>query len=344
MNPNLEAPRIDPVPADIQCPLWSVMIPAFNCANFLRQTLSSVLAQDPGPELMHIEVVDDCSTRDDPEAVVRELGKGRVEFHRNPKNTGCCTLNFNICINRSRGQLVHILHGDDLVLPGFYARIEREAAGNTDCAAFFARAFSIEADGTLEALSPRLQPLERPSREAGELLYYNWILTPGVVVRRSFYERTGGYLPELVHVADWEMWLRAIREGSAMSINAPLASYRNFPGNDTARLARTAENLRDLLHLMRILQAKVPELNLPRWEKNLIATGRDQMKKFKSLGMLDAYKANRAFVNELTPSLQTRFLRKASRVSRRLFEKAARSTHAKLDAPPSSSSYKVPGA
>ena len=56
----------------------SVMIPTYNCATFLRTTLESVLAQDPGPEQMQIEVVDDHSTEDDPAVVVRALGAGRA--------------------------------------------------------------------------------------------------------------------------------------------------------------------------------------------------------------------------------------------------------------------------
>ena len=64
---------IFPVPEGIPRPLLSVMIPTYNCANYLRETLTSVLTQDPGVELMQIEVVDDHSTKDDPEAVVREL-------------------------------------------------------------------------------------------------------------------------------------------------------------------------------------------------------------------------------------------------------------------------------
>src|SRR5277367_6513526 len=91
--------RIEEVPEGIHRPLWSVMIPTYNCAKYLRQTLESVLAQDPGPEQMQIEVVDDCSTKDDPEAVVRELGKDRVEFYRKPKNEGAIH-NFNTCIQR----------------------------------------------------------------------------------------------------------------------------------------------------------------------------------------------------------------------------------------------------
>src|SRR5262245_31425455 len=102
-------------------PLWSVMIPKFNCARFLRQTLESVLCQDPGPEVMEIEVVDDCSTKDDPEQVVRDVGRGRVKFYRQKQNVGH-TRNFETCLQRTSGQLVHLLHGDDAVIRGFYQK------------------------------------------------------------------------------------------------------------------------------------------------------------------------------------------------------------------------------
>ena len=55
-------PRFDPLPPDVGRPVWSVMIPTYNCARYLRETLASVLAQDPGPDQMQIEVIDDCST------------------------------------------------------------------------------------------------------------------------------------------------------------------------------------------------------------------------------------------------------------------------------------------
>ncbi|HZG65515.1 MAG TPA: glycosyltransferase, partial [Herpetosiphonaceae bacterium] len=68
---------ITPVRDGAPRPLWSVMIPTYNCARYLRGTLESVLAQDPGPDHMQIEVVDDGS-QDDPAAVVAEVGRGRV--------------------------------------------------------------------------------------------------------------------------------------------------------------------------------------------------------------------------------------------------------------------------
>ena len=56
---------------------------------------------------MQIEVVDDYSTSDDPDAVVAEVGDGRVAFHRNPRNLGA-TETFNVCLEpRTRALGAH---------------------------------------------------------------------------------------------------------------------------------------------------------------------------------------------------------------------------------------------
>src|SRR5579871_1231224 len=115
-------PTIAPVKAGIVRPLFSVMIPTYNCSNYLREALLSVLAQDLGPEKMQIEVVDDHSTDADVRALVEELGKGRVGYYQQERNVGSLR-NFETCLNRSKGEWVHLLHGDDLVKPGFYKEI-----------------------------------------------------------------------------------------------------------------------------------------------------------------------------------------------------------------------------
>lgn len=47
-------------------PFWSVMVPIYNCPppHHLRETLESVVRQDPGPAEMQIEVIDNGSTAD----------------------------------------------------------------------------------------------------------------------------------------------------------------------------------------------------------------------------------------------------------------------------------------
>ena len=117
-------PQIHKLPDHVIRPRWSVMIPTYNCSRYLIDNLHSVLQQDPGPDHMQIEVVDDFSTDSDVEALVREVGKGRVGFYRQPMNVGSLR-NFETCLNRAKGHYIHLLHGDDQVRPGFYSEIEK---------------------------------------------------------------------------------------------------------------------------------------------------------------------------------------------------------------------------
>ena len=73
-------PVIRPVEDSVDRPLWSVMIPAYNCYNTLGETITSVLMQAPGKDQMQIEVVDDGSTDGDVKALVDELGKGGLNI------------------------------------------------------------------------------------------------------------------------------------------------------------------------------------------------------------------------------------------------------------------------
>ena len=249
----IKPPAISPVSDPTNRPLWSVMIPTYNCANFLRETLQSVFAQDPGPQTMQIEVVDDCSTKDDPEAVVRELSPtGRVAFFRQPRNQGAIG-NFNTCIQRSKGTLIHILHGDDIILDGFYDCITRAHRDHPKLSAYFSRGYIIDDQGSFECLTPRSKELESPCNSSKPLWHNNCIATPAAVITREFYETMGGFLPQLCHVADWEMWCRALDNGGGLLINRPLAAYRHFATNDTSRLAASGDNLKDYVKLAGIL-------------------------------------------------------------------------------------------
>ena len=298
-----QTPKIEPVPSGTSRPLWSVMIPTFNCAKYLRQTVESVLTQSPHVDQMQIEVVDDVSTKDDPEAVVREVAEGRVDFYRKPRNEGAIA-NFNTCIQRSRGHLVHILHGDDYVLPGFYSKLADLAKDHPSVSAFFVRCQVVEEDGSLDHISGRIQHLAQPSRSPGNLFYRNDLLAPGVVIRRSFYETHGGFLPSLVHTADWEMWVRAISQGTGLWINELLAAYRCFSSNHTCSLARTAENLRDYLRLTEIFDSNLYDYDRTRFRAAVAQRAKWQEKRFTDTGDKDAAFFNYKVWRELTPWTQ----------------------------------------
>ena len=261
MIQDFKVPSIDPVPEGIERPFWSVMIPTYNCADYLVKTLETVLVQDPGLEKMQIEVVDDCSTKDDPEAVVKEIGKGRVSFYRQPQNVGAIR-NFNTCIERATGHLVHILHGDDYVSKEFYTHFSQVIESHPEEVFFACRTFIVDESDEIISISDSLKFLENIKNDSSSIFNSNPFRTPGIVIKRKFYEDKGGFCESLKHTADWEMWVRTIIEyGSAISINQPLAFYRLFEGNDTNKLARSGDLIRDLRQIGNIFDSKYQDFN-----------------------------------------------------------------------------------
>jgi glycosyltransferase involved in cell wall biosynthesis len=250
---------IPPVPEGTPRPLWSVMIPTYNCANYLRETLASVLAQDPGVDVMQIEVVDDHSTKDDPEAIVRELAGDRVSFYRQPENVGYIR-NFETCLQRSRGKLIHLLHGDDCVRDGFYRKLQRGFDENPEVGAAFCRHIHMDEQGNWTYISS----LEEPE----SYILSNWleriavqqrIQTPSIVVRRDVYEKLGGYDRRMTCWGeDWEMWVRIAACYPVWYEIEPLALYRRGSTSLTGQSVRTGKNIQDFRKAIDIVREYLP--------------------------------------------------------------------------------------
>ncbi|MFB8791775.1 MAG: glycosyltransferase [Potamolinea sp.] len=231
---HLYRPTIPPVPEGVARPLWSVMIPTYNSGKYFRETLASVLAQDPGSDVMQIMVVDDHSTQDDPAKVVEELGKGRVEFYRQPENLGL-SKNFKTCLELSRGKLIHLLHGDDCVRDGFYQKMQRGFSEHPEIGAAFCRNIFMDEHNHWQYLSDLEQ------HESG-VLPSNWleriasvcrIQTPSIVVRREVYENLGGFDHRFTLGEDWEMWVRIAANYPMWYEVEPLALYRQHSNSIT---------------------------------------------------------------------------------------------------------------
>lgn len=249
-----------PIPEGTPRPLWSVMIPTYNCANYLRETLASVLAQDPGPEVMQIEVVDDYSTKDDPEAVVRELAGDRVSFYRQPENVGYIK-NFETCLQRSRGELIHLLHGDDIVLKGFYQKLQRIFEQNSEIGAAFCRVIYMDEQGNWEVITPLQQPKRGVLNNSLEQIVINsHIQTASIVVRRNIYEQLGGFDSRFICCCeDWEMWVRIATQYQIGYEVEPLAAYRQMSVESlTKNSVRSGKYAQDIRKAHEIVESYLP--------------------------------------------------------------------------------------
>jgi len=124
---SLKPAAIRQLPVENCRPFWSVMIPVYNPPlPYLEETLRCVLDQEAGADQMQIEVIDDASPNGAPTEFIRQLAGERVTVHCEPRNLGLAGI-WNRCIERARGEWVHILHQDDLVFPGFYQSLRTGA-------------------------------------------------------------------------------------------------------------------------------------------------------------------------------------------------------------------------
>ena len=251
-------PLIAPVDRHVARPLWSVMIPSYNCSRYLGDTIQSVLMQDQGPAKMQIEVIDDHSTDADIEALVKDIGKGRVGFFRQEKNRGSLR-NFETCLNRSKGRWIHLLHGDDLVRPGFYEEIESLFNKFPEAGAAFTGFTDIDANGKLLYSNKKI--LDQPG------IIYDWLLEiarsqkiqpPSIVVKRNVYEQLGGFFG--VHYGeDWEMWVRIAANFPVAHSPKHLALYRIHSNNITSRSFLSGQSITDINKVIDIIQEYLPE-------------------------------------------------------------------------------------
>lgn len=251
-------PKIDPVNG-LEQPFWSVMIPVYNCTSYIQEALESVLLQDKGAANMQIEVVDDCSTDGDVEALVLLIGNGRVSYFKQPENKGSLR-NFETCINRARGKYIHLLHGDDRVEVGFY----NEIAGLFDIhpqagAAFTNFSYIDYRSATVNITNKKIQKTQGIITDfLYKIAEKQLIQPPAIVVKRSTYESLGGYYA--VHFGeDWEMWTRIASKYPIAYSPKHLASYRVGHGIGISyKSFLTGQNIIDITTVINTIQNYLP--------------------------------------------------------------------------------------
>lgn len=254
-------PIILPVIEGTERPLWSIMIPAYNCAKYLPGTIESVLANFSGIDNIQIEVIDDHSTDADVKKIVEETGKGKVSLFQQESNVGSLR-NFETCINRARGEWVHILHGDDKVEKGFYQEIKMLFTTYPQIGAAFTKVHYIDDDDNIipgGVAAPQNNGLIIDW--LSQIAAGNIISTPSIVVKREVYEKLGGFFA--VHYGeDWEMWVRIAANYPVAYSPQPLAKYRYLRSESISYQSwLSGQNNKDIKKVIEIIQDYLPEHN-----------------------------------------------------------------------------------
>jgi len=206
-------------------PTVSVIMPAFNSAQTLRESAQSVLDQTWNS--VELIVVDDASTDDTP-ALAEDLASRDARVRLIPRaEQGGPAVARNTGIAAAQGRYLAFCDADDLWLP---EKLERqlELAAATGAALIYSSYHRVDAGfaGSAASFRPDGRVIQAPPRLThAELLRRNAIGCLTAVVDR---DQTGPVeMPNIPGAEDWALWLQILRNGrAAVGVREPLALYR----------------------------------------------------------------------------------------------------------------------
>lgn len=197
--------------------LVSIIIPCYNKAPYIAETIESALSQTY-PDI-EIVVIDDGSTDDSASIINRYCSRG-IKFIQQ-KNQGVCIARNN-AIHQSTGEFIVPLDADDLLAPTYIQK----------CIEWFCDNSSTKLVYTLgEFFGDRTGAISIPPYDWNTLLWYS-IIPATSMYRRADFDRIGGYNPNMQYaLEDWDFYLSLLGPSDiAHLIEEPLLRYRIVKG------------------------------------------------------------------------------------------------------------------
>ncbi|WP_068116383.1 glycosyltransferase family 2 protein [Tropicimonas marinistellae] len=215
-------------------PTFSIVIPCYNAARTLPETLDSLVAQSF--EDWEAICIDDGST-DKTLALLEQYAASDVRIRpaRNPGKGPSAARN-HAAIELANGHLIAFLDADDIWTP---EKLELTVRAFEDLSlhASFAR---IAFFGTAPEAPSTVSSVPEHPLTLDDLLGENPVCTmSNVTVRRSVFVATGGFDENIVHNEDLEWLIRLVGQGYEISaLNKVLVSYRASPNGLSADIER----------------------------------------------------------------------------------------------------------
>ncbi len=195
-------------------PVISVVIPTHNRAQYLAEAVASALSQEF--QDLEVVVVDDGGTDNTPE-VLAQVNDPRLRYLRKPKSNAPDTRNH--CINAARGEWLLWLDSDDMLLPGWLARLGSLLEAGAEADVYYGNLEVVDAQGRRLNIIRYEDFAGKNELLLARMIHGNPLPLPGSLVRRELLKEVGGFDVEFTRAHDYELWTRL----------APVARFRHVP-------------------------------------------------------------------------------------------------------------------
>jgi len=183
----------------------TVVMPTFNRAEYLAESLDSLLAQSVLPD--QIIVVDDGST----DATCQVLAPYRTRIEYLARANGGKPAAINFALPQVRGRYLWVFDDDDVACPDALARhlaaLHEHPEAGWSYGGFYDWPQQSRAD-TRDHARARPPPSFSENEQFVENLFRSYLPSPAVVVRMDVQRAAGHYREDLVRGEDFEMSVR----------------------------------------------------------------------------------------------------------------------------------------
>jgi glycosyltransferase involved in cell wall biosynthesis len=211
-------------------PKISVIIPTYNRADYICETIDSVLNQTYKD--FELIVVDDGST-DDTKKKLEKYGS-KIKLIEQPNSERAVARNNGV--KNSTGEYIAFLDSDDIWIEDKLEKQVKVLDENNDYILVYGQCHRIDDNSNKIKIAKR--QLEGHSGEIFEkLLMRNLVVSPTPVIRREYFEKTDGFQTRYIPYEDWEFWVRFSLLGKFYYIDEPLSYYRIHPGQSVQTAA-----------------------------------------------------------------------------------------------------------
>ena len=234
-------------------PKISVVIPAYNCSQYISKTVESVLSQTCKD--FEIVIADDGSTDDTKDKVdmlIKEGAPIKYIYHENKgpavaRNTG---------IRNASGEYIAFLDADDLWVPEKLELQMEIFQKNSDVGLVYSDVQNFDDSRRWQADRFHYSP-EQVARQSGWIFPAFFrrevhIPTSTVMVKKKCFDEVGLFDENMKKLCsqDREVFLRITRKYQAHYIHRPLALYRIRAGSRSRQISKLLEGQRYVINKM----------------------------------------------------------------------------------------------
>jgi GT2 family glycosyltransferase len=228
-------------------PIVSIITPSFNQAQYLEDTIQSVLEQDY-PRLEYT-IIDGASS-DGSVDIIRKYAD-KLTWWVSEKDSGQAEA-INKGFARARGAIVAWLNSDDMYFPGAISAAVKVFDENPDAVLVYGNMLAINENGETTNI------LKYDQLSVEDLMCFQIVGQPSVFLRREALEKAGNLDATYHFLLDHHLWLRIALQGQIVHVDETWAAARYHA--EAKNRAKAAEFGREAFRILDWAQQTQSEL------------------------------------------------------------------------------------